>query len=72
MILIKLWKKEDVLYNMKHPSYHDKDTKNNAINHIAAKLADEAIFVTCEEVSIPKLFTFWSRVESFPSRLYNL
>lgn len=50
MRLIKFWKKEEVLYNVKHPSYHDKDTKNNAINHIVAKLADEAVFVTCEEV----------------------
>ena len=48
--LIELWKNESVLYDMKHPHYHNKDIKNNSISLITDKLADESIFVTCEEV----------------------
>ena len=36
--LITVWKKEEVLYNLKHEKYYNKDEKQKAWKRIASKL----------------------------------
>ena len=48
--LIEYWGKQEVLYNQKHKSYHDKEARNRAIKEIQVCLAAEGVHATEQQI----------------------
>ena len=49
--MIKLWSQHDVLFNVKHPNYLDKNCRINALNRIAEALKEHGMDFSAEETS---------------------
>ena len=49
--MINFWSQHEVLFNMKHPNYLDKDCRINASNRIAKALKEHGIDFSTEEIS---------------------
>ena len=49
--MINFWSQHEVLFNVKHPNYLDKDCRINALNRIAEALKEHGIDFSTEEIS---------------------
>ena len=48
--MIKLWSQHDVLFNVKHPNYLDKNCRINALNRIAEALKEHGMDFSAKEI----------------------
>ena len=49
--LINLWSQCEVLFNVKHPNYLDKNCRINALNRISEALKEQGLDFSAEEIS---------------------
>ena len=49
--MINFWSQHEVLLNVKHPNYWDKDCGSNVLNRIAEALKDHDMNFSAEEIS---------------------
>ena len=49
--MINLWSQHEVLFNVKHPNYLDKDCPINALNRIAEALKEHGMDFSAGEIS---------------------
>lgn len=48
--LIELWSEEQCLFNARHPDYHKKDRRNNALTRLKETLDNEEIFINLDDI----------------------
>ena len=58
--MMNFWSQHEVLFNVKHPNYLDKDCRSNALNRTAEALKEHGMDFSAEEISsLVFVFSFW-------------